>query len=59
MNQVSEEDTADSADLSRLAVVVNTLAVADSGSPLARALRRRRREIDQPMPVAAGHDSVI
>lgn len=59
MNQVSEDDAADSAGLSRLEVVVNTLVADDSDSPLARAIRRRCHELDHPMPVTAGHDSVI
>lgn len=32
---------------------------ADGDFPLAHSLRRRKRELDRPEPVIAGHDSVI
>lgn len=59
MNQASEDDTAGFVEISRLEVAAATLAVADSDSPLAQAIRRRQRERDRPARVTAGHDSVI
>jgi hypothetical protein len=46
-------------DIPRLAVAAVTVTVGDTDSPLAQAIRRRRRELDRPVPVTAGHDSVI
>lgn len=34
-------------------------AVATGDFPLAHSVRRRKRELDRPEPVIAGHDSVI
>jgi hypothetical protein len=59
MNQVSEDDKAGFVEISRLAVAATTLAMDDSDSPLAQAIRRRQRERDLPARVTAGHDSVI
>lgn len=59
MNQVSEDDTAGFVEISRLEAAATTLAVGDSDSPLAQAIRRRQRERDRPERVTAGHDSVI
>lgn len=59
MDQVPEDDTAEFVEISRLEIAARTLTAGDSDSPLACAIRRRRQELDCPMPVTAGHDSVI
>lgn len=56
---MGEEPTAGVINIEDLPHLELVDAVATGDFPLAHSVRRRKREIDRPEPVIAGHDSVI